>query len=121
MIPNRARRTGSGGIELFKPDPIFGKRVQVWRQVFATQPADKLSTQALFQDNHEVQRPVQTPRCHLVVHRGGHALQNGTRHADHLKPNAFLSERANKPCERRKFSWSCHRSSGVAARLRAIR
>jgi hypothetical protein len=36
-----------------------------------------------------------------------------------LKPNAFLLERVNKLCERRKFSCIRHRSSGVAAKLRA--
>src|SRR5262249_26060148 len=39
---------------------------------------------------------------------------------DH-KPYFFLLERVYKSCERRKFSCICHRSSGVAARLRANR
>ena len=35
------------------------------------------------------------------------------------KPNLFRSERPDKPCERRKFSCICHRSSGVATSDRA--
>jgi Uroporphyrinogen-III synthase HemD len=51
----------------------------------------------------------------------GNALQDGGRHPRYLKPNAFLPERVNKPCERRNCSWVLHLSSGVMVRLRAKR
>jgi len=51
----------------------------------------------------------------------GDALQNGAAHAGYLKPYFFRAERVDKSCERRKFSCNRHRSSGVAARLRANR
>jgi hypothetical protein len=53
--------------------------------------------------------------------RCGGALQNGGRHPRYLKPNAFLSEHVNKPCERRNCSSVLHLSSGVMVRLRAKR
>ncbi len=52
---------------------------------------------------------------------GGNPLQNGCRHADKLKPNAFRCKRVNKPSERRCAWCISHLSSGVAERLRANR
>jgi hypothetical protein len=46
-----------------------------------------------------------------------HALKDRRRHPSYLKPNAFLAEDVNKPCERRNRSCRSHRSSGVALRL----
>lgn len=52
-----------------------------------------------------------------VERGGGDPLQDRRRHPGYLEPDAFLAERPDKPCERRKFSCRCQRSSGVALRL----
>lgn len=58
----------------------------------------------------------------IGVKRGGrYPLQDRCAHSRDLKPYFLLAERVYKLCERRKLSWRCQRSSGVAARLRAKR
>ena len=47
------------------------------------------------------------------------SMENRGCHSYELEPNFFSAERPHKPNERRYVSFICHRSSGVAARLRA--
>ena len=56
-----------------------------------------------------------------IESRRGNALKDRGGHPNYLKPNAFLSECVNKPCERRNCSCVLHLSSGVMVRLRAKR
>src|SRR6266576_1166092 len=78
--------------------------------------ADRVNVRWVF-GTHLTRRQVEPE---IDVNRShGNALEHGGGHAYELVANFFSAERPHKPSERRYVSFMRHRSSGVAAMLRA--
>src|SRR5438445_1240221 len=121
-----------------QPFDFFGALILITKTANPMHLVEEVDCRAVAQVNNSVcaelrpHAPAQVEHPHILtrrqidpdigVERGGRdTLQDRAAHADYLKPYFFLAERVYKSCERRKFSCSRHRSSGVAARLRANR